>query len=51
VHYNDVIDKVGMAIDALGVAIVVGGALIASVIAVSRVVQREATSMRHTVSS
>jgi uncharacterized membrane protein len=41
VSYNEVIDKIGMAIDGAGVAVIVAGAVIASVIAVARLTRRE----------
>jgi uncharacterized membrane protein len=39
--YNDVIDKIGMAIDAAGVLAVVAGAVVASVTSVIRLSRRE----------
>ena len=39
--FNDVIEKIGMAIDGAGVAVIVIGAAIASVTAVTRLTRRE----------
>ena len=39
--FNEVIEKIGMAIDGAGVAVIVIGALLASVITVVRFMQRE----------
>src|SRR5262249_42652048 len=45
--FNDVIDKIGMAIDALGVAVIVIGALIAFVLTGARLSRHEGDIYRH----
>lgn len=44
VNFSEVVEVVGKAVDAAGVAVVVLGVLVATVIAVSRVVRREPAS-------
>jgi uncharacterized membrane protein len=44
--YNDVIEKIGMAIDAAGVAVIVAGAVIASVACLVRLSRRESDVYR-----
>jgi len=46
VTFNDVIEKIGMAIDAAGVAVIVIGATIAFVLAAARLSRRESDTYR-----